>query len=344
MGAWSWIWRALGVRQLWRVRSARRFSTGLVRGFYVAHAVGALFRLGVWPLLRDAEGVDIASLAAERGWEGDLLQAVCDYLYGLGVLDRVDGRYRLSTYGRTVDELALGGVLSTAAYEPLFHHLVPSIRDGIRPAGNARLSDLVAIGSGLSARLLAFPLMAELVEETHARRVLDLACGDGTFLSFLCQRNAGLEAIGVDLSQEAIAAGRQHLVEAGLKARVQLVCADMLEIDRLPLPWDDVQMITCIYALHELLENEDRLVDLLARIRQRFPAATLAICEVIRHRPEELRRHRGGLLEIQLVHDVSGQQLATRSQWLEMLRQGGYGSVEERYLGFIRTAFFIARP
>jgi hypothetical protein len=66
----------------------------------------------------------------------------------------------------------------------------------------------------------------------------------------------------------------------------------------------------------------------------------LIICEVIRHSPEELRRKPGGLMEIQLFHDLSNQSLMSRAEWQAVFQQANFQNIHEDYLDFARTAIY----
>jgi len=95
-------------------------------------------------------------------------------------------------------------------------------------------------------------LLPRVLERFGARpkRVLDLACGEGTFAVELARR--GCRVIGVDLSPEMLELARKRAKEAGVE--VCFIHQDMREL-RLDERFD---LVTCWYdSLNYLLEYED---------------------------------------------------------------------------------------
>ncbi|HEY63316.1 MAG TPA: methyltransferase domain-containing protein [Caldilineae bacterium] len=345
MSALYWLLRQLGLRHIVRLNKAKRLSDRFIRGFYVTHALLGLASVGFLQELGDQGSVDLAEFASREGIDLEILTPLCEYLYGLKILRWEGQRYALDTTGELISDMLMGALLSVQAYANILYHLEPLLRGQEHYGSEVRRRPrLVAEGSGLSAQLLAFPLVASLLRKKGSRHVLDLACGDGTFLEVLCSHDDRITGYGLDIAPEAIELGRRRLATRGLEDRIHLFVADMFRIDEITYPLPEIDAITCIYALHEFLtENGEQVVELLRKLRGRFPQTPLIVCEVIRHSPDELRRKPGGLLEIQLVHALSGQRLGTRQEWREIFRRAGFTEMEERYLGFVRTDIFTVR-
>jgi ubiquinone/menaquinone biosynthesis C-methylase UbiE len=293
--------------------------------------------------LASGKAVDVASFAKREGLDSSILQALCDYGYELGYLDRTDGGYTLSDDGAMVDHVLKGALLSVHAYGEIFANLEPLLRGQMAYGEDVhRRSKYVAIGSGYSAKLLAIPAVTKLLLEKHRTRILDLACGDAAFLINMCTSSPQFSGYGVDIAPEAIEAGNRMLAHLGLQERVHLVVADMFAMDTSFQDVGQVDATTCIYALHEFLSDDNqRLLELLRKYRGRFPGVPLVVCEVIRHSPQELRQKPGGVMEIQLLHALSNQRLATRAEWHDIFRQAGFRSITENYMDFARTAVFV---
>ena len=118
--------------------------------------------------------------------------------------------------------------------------------------------------------------------------VLDLACGDGGLADFLLPR--GLEYLGVDASEEMVAAARRRL---GNRARI--LRADLNDFE----PAEPVAATTCFRAIYY------------ARDRR------------------ELFRRVAGYSERKLVFDLNPRQYALR-EVREELRAAGFDSLELR--------------
>jgi SAM-dependent methyltransferase len=81
---------------------------------------------------------------------------------------------------------------------------------------------------------------------TGRARVLDLGCGDGTWLLRALQLHPGLTATGVDLSDHGFAATRAHATQAGVADRLLLQCADAREY----APTERFDAVLCVGAAH----------------------------------------------------------------------------------------------
>jgi ubiquinone/menaquinone biosynthesis C-methylase UbiE len=91
------------------------------------------------------------------------------------------------------------------------------------------------------------PLSAYLRDRpVRGRRLLDVGCGTGRFLTFVKDNWPRLEVTGLDLSKAYLDAARRNLLEF---SRVQLVEG---AAEAMPLPDSHFDVVTCTYLLHEL--------------------------------------------------------------------------------------------
>lgn len=333
--------RVLGWGALRNMGRIRRLNQGTIRGYYTTQAMIALIEVGLLQALMEQARVDVRAFAERNHYEYRTLQSLCDYLYAQKLLDRSGTEHWLDTDGKVLAEQMIGAFDLVHAYRDVFDNLAPMVRrEKCYGADIQRDSKLVARGSGGVGRSFAFPLMAAEIERRGLTKVLDLGCGDATFLTALCKSHPQVSARGVDIAPEAIELGNRRLAEAGLSNRVQLFVGDIFDAPSLSRQAGDVQVATSVYVIHEF---QDKIVTVLQRLREALPGVPLLFCEVIRHSPEELREKPGAIMEIQLFHELSNQRLYTRSEWREMFAAGGYSNVEETYLDFARTALFFAR-
>ncbi len=334
----------LGASQSAKLRKSKQLNAETIRGHYATQVLVALIDVGFMDELTSGKAVSAAAFAQREGLDESVLQALCDYAYELEYLDQSSGGYTLSDKGKLVDQVLKGALLSVLAYADIFANLEPLLRrEKVYGQDVKRQSKYVAVGSGLSARLLAIPAVSKLLLDAKRTRILDLACGDAAFLINMCTSEPRFTGYGVDIAPEAIAEGNEALARYGLQGRVNLLVADMFAMDDSFPAAAKVDATTCIYALHEFLSDDNqRLLELLRKYRSRFASVPLYVCEVIRHTPEELRNKPGGVMEIQLLHTLSNQRLATRAEWHDIFRRAGFGAVKETYMDFARTAVFVA--
>jgi 2-polyprenyl-3-methyl-5-hydroxy-6-metoxy-1,4-benzoquinol methylase len=88
------------------------------------------------------------------------------------------------------------------------------------------------------------------------RRLLDVGCGDGSFTAALKEAGCFVEASGVEIAAEAVAAAQQK----GIKA-------SQLDIEKFPLPFDDgcFDVVYCGEVIEHVF-NPDFLLDELYRV------------------------------------------------------------------------------
>jgi cyclopropane fatty-acyl-phospholipid synthase-like methyltransferase len=190
--------------------------------------------------------------------------------------------------------------------------------------------------------LLFFPMVNDIIIANGYKRVLDLGCGDGTFLRTLCGLNPTVECYGIDLAPEAVAEGNRVLKETGLESRVHLTALDISKIEQAPLPAIDAA--TVFFVLHELLFfGEDVLLKFLRNFRRLFPNAPLIAFEAVRPSLEELHRHPGISVYYFLYHDLTQQKPVDAVAWNRLFRAAGFESIEERQLDFAKAAIYILK-
>jgi SAM-dependent methyltransferase len=186
-----------------------------------------------------------------------------------------------------------------------------------------------------------FPLVADVVRRNGFKSVLDLGCGEGTFLRSLCQGDPEVRAYGVDLAPDAIAEGMELAKAAGLEGRVQLFVEDITNPQALSSHVKHIDMATVFFVLHEVLfRGADATIELLQSFRRAFPGVPLVVFEVLRPTPEEMRKRPGMAIQYVLQHDLSHQKLVGREEWRELFRKAGFSRIDERLLQFSRTAMF----
>jgi cyclopropane fatty-acyl-phospholipid synthase-like methyltransferase len=259
------------------------------------------------------------------------------------MFEREAARYSLSEKGRSIVEVMRGWLEVCYGYDEVFHSLGPLLRkERVYGRDLYRRSDFVARGSGEMENLLFFPMANDIIQANGYKRVLDLGCGDGTFLRTLCGLNSTVECFGIDLAPSAVEEGNRQLEEAGLRDRVRLMALDISKIDQAGLPAIDAA--TVFFVLHELLYfGEDVLLNFLKDFRRLFPGAPLIAFEALRPSAEELRRHPGISVYYFLYHDLTQQKPVDAQTWKELFRKAGFESIEERQLDFAKAAIYILK-
>jgi SAM-dependent methyltransferase len=106
----------------------------------------------------------------------------------------------------------------------------------------------------------------------HGGTVIDLGCGSGRLLARLAHARPDARIIGLDLSAPMLETGRQLLEREGV-ANVELRNGDITKFDA-DIP-DDVDVISCNFALHQLPDTSlvSQTLSAIARARERTGCA-----------------------------------------------------------------------
>jgi SAM-dependent methyltransferase len=330
------------------LRLQKTYRTGwdeLFRGYLETTAMHALLNVGLIDEMQKKTSVDLGEFAASADLEMRVLQPVCDALYCVGMFDHNGAGYSLSEKGRSVVEVMRGWMEVCYGYSEVFHSLEPLLRkQKVYGRDFYRRSDFVARGSGEMENLLFFPLANDIIMAHGYKRVLDLGCGDGTFLRHLCELNPEVECFGIDLAPAAIEEGARVLREKGLDSRIRLFALDISKIEEVSGVLPDIDAATVFFVLHELLYfGEDVLLNFLQNFRRLFPRTPLIAFEAVRPPLEELRRHPGVSVYYFLYHDLTQQKPVDAAAWKQLFRKAGFASIEERSLDFARAAIYILK-
>lgn len=338
--------RVVGLGPMLRLFRAHRLGwTSTIRGFYTTRMMQALFNVGFFDEMQQKGSVRVGSFAASYDLDAEILQSLCDSLLALRILKREGLDYSLDSKGRVLAEVARGWFDGVYGYEEIYHSLEAMLRKEKAYGREVqRRPDFVAKGSGEMEKRIYFPLAIDVINRGDYRKVLDLGCGDGTFLMELCRSNPEVTGYGIDIAPEAIADGREITRAAGLEGRIHLFVEDVGKVGEIPEELRGMDVATTFFVLHEILfSGADPVIQLLQGYRRVFPDVPLMVFEVIRPTPDDMRKRPGMAVEYLLQHDLSHQKLVTREEWRELFRAAGFTSIEERYLGFARTSIFTLR-
>lgn len=346
--AWNAV-QLLGVDKLRRMRKASSAGwESLISAHFMTRVIQTLYHVGFLDALQKQSSVDALEFAQQHDLDGPLLAGLCDALYERGFLSKQGSRYELDAGGRFLVEtdLVRGWFDLVYGYEPVLNRMEDLLtRKSTYGREVVRDGRHVAIGSGFASMDFYFPLVADFVRRAEHKKVLDMGCGDATFLAYLCEQIPGLQGVGVDLTPDAIAAGKELLAARGLQDRISLHVGDAMEIGRLKTQLEGVDAATTFFVLHELCDTHDnpRAVQFLRAFRETLPGVPFYVIETIRPSPEELHRRPGMAVEYFLFHDLSLQKPIGREAWKKAFGDAGFEHLHEDYIDFARSAIFTAR-
>lgn len=335
--------RLFGPSYMLKLRRAYRQGwNDLLRGSLATRAMQALLNVGFLDELVDKGSAEAGQFAREHNLDETILRGLCEALFSVGLFTRTGDRFALEPEGKLLMEKFRGWLELSYGYEEVFHRLECLLKKEIVYGKDIyRRSDFVAKGSGEMEQHFYFPLANEIIVEKGYKNVLDLGCGDATFLRRLCKLNDKVNCFGIDLAPEAVEDGRKLAIREGLQDRINLYAADISTIKEFSGPLKTVDAATTFFVLHELMyDSEQRVIDFLKDFRRIFPNVPLIIFEPIRPTPEEARARPGVGIYYFLFHDMSHQKTVGSDVWKRVFKAAGFNSVEERYLSVSRTSIF----
>ena len=204
--------------------------------FFDSVTLFALFEAGVFRLLSDGPKT-LHALHEKIGGNEDTLRATCDAAVALKLLSLRDGRYcasepLLDSLGRADSPAYLGEWVAFlhALAGPLLQ-LGDSIRTGSIPG--ALFEDMS--GDNVPAKRMTQAMdayarsrgieIADRLDFSQTRRLLDLGCGPGTYSIAIVERNPQVQATLLDLPGP-IAEARRLAASRGMEGRLEFIAID----------------------------------------------------------------------------------------------------------------------
>ncbi len=229
-----------------RLRHGRRFGETLA-----AVARASLLRTGIRQGLFEAlrEPRSPAGLAERLGLAHDLVESWLRAAHAQGLLERrADARggstYHLDGYVRWLldapEASALHAVLDQAvlSYAPVLERLPALMKGAERPEyGSAEEAVRVAAASRLLEHR-ALEALARVPGVRKARRVLDVGCGQGSYLAGFLTRYRDAHGLGIELDPLVAEEARRSLAEAEVSRRGEIRVGDFMTLDLPGGHWD----------------------------------------------------------------------------------------------------------
>ena len=308
-----------------------------LRGRFLVPVISTLAELGLLPRMREASfTVDDFDQFSNR----KTLAALFRYLESLALLqsDPGTGRFTVTRLGSTVFRRS-GAFLLLNSYRDYFDRLEDLLTaEEDKPVATVDRAQNV-LGSGSLHRRKFFPAALDLLDREDWRNLVDLGCGDGTFLSLARERNPSARLFGVDLSPIAVSEADRHLAAIGFQS---VVCSaqDVAGWSAM-VPEAGSTVIAMWFVLHEFVAGDtDVALRFFRNLHAALPRARVVLGEIVAIAPEDLAdsRHESIAPEFLLFHSLSGQGVLTWPQFLALRREFPYRVVHESRIDEVRVA------
>jgi SAM-dependent methyltransferase len=226
----------------------------LAEGYFLALIVYQLHRGGVLGSL--VPGRAVPEIAAERGYDAELLRALLEFVHQRSdVLER-DGRdrYRLNPEYAPYARFAFHLDKLIGAYGPAVQRLEESL---CSPGLGAALVDQGALADAFDAAGAAgTEAQVAILRDWRVGPLVDLGCGPGALLVELASGAPGFIGWGIDASAQMCAAASKRVAEAGLDGVVKIIHGDAREVaQHLGDDVDRVSALHCRSLMNELFRR-----------------------------------------------------------------------------------------
>jgi 2-ketoarginine methyltransferase len=305
-----------------------------IRFFALAQALHAFLQTGAQGFLKKAGTADVSELSGALGLDVERTQGLMQYLANEEYVNIVGGTVALTVRGAQLDKFEPWYSLLVGGYATSLDQLMACLRDGQRYATRDGAS--VGAGSCGISRHDALPMTRQLLAEIEGRyeTLVDIGCGDGTYLAELCSTLPGVTGLGFDPEAASVRSATEHANALGVGDRVtfRVSSAQSLrgEIARLT----DCCFVVA-FVLQEVLEQSGRqaAVDLLSNL---VSAEHRRYCVVIEvdHRPgdTDVMNTPLGLAYYNpyyLLHQITEQRLEPAAFWYTMFEDAGVHPISE---------------
>lgn len=221
----------------------------------------------------------------------------------------------------------------------MFGNLPAIISD--EPGRQSRIrrdSRAISVACRSIARTFFDPPLEEILRDVRFRKIADLGCGSGDRLVQIASDRSEVDAIGIDISDGAIAVAKEAVADAELLDRVMLIHDD---IRRLTLrdEYEDVDLVTCFLMGHDFWPA-DEAVRILRELKVAFPSVTnLILGDTCRSTGLTGADYPMFSLGFETVHALMDQYLPTLEEWESVLAAGGWRLADQRMIDLPAFSF-----
>ena len=320
-------------------RENRNRIISLLRGQAACQTIAALAETGIAESML-GESFSVKDFTAVKNPQ--VLCSSFKYLHSLDLLEPSDqnGRYRLTKAGRSVFKRA-GGFLLLSSYNPYFVNLGNLLMcDEIAPTVDRRRN---VLGSGSLHSKKFFPCVWEELGNNPPAVLIDLGCGDGTFLELTCREWPNVTVVASDMSPLAVQFAVSRLEKIGRPAGAGIVeNAGSVEswVSQLPdaLKSASPCVVSIWFVAHEFSDgNPETIVEFFRRVRTSLPCAHIVLAEIVAIPPNVLAsNHEISIMpEFLFFHELSHQGVLSWETWQRIRCQIPYEVSAERQFDLV---------
>ncbi len=228
-----------------------------IRGIALSHAIYAALEVGLIDQIAREPRISVAELALRCGLASQRVRALMFYFQNEGLVE-IDPAAHVSLTPAGTELLSVRPwyQLLVGGYSATFGQLSKTLRDQSLYATRDGAS--VAVGSCGISQFDALPMVRQLLLHLSSplATLVDIGCGDGSFLGELARDMPGLQAIGIEPDAAAREAFRNTVDELRLTNLISIPggATDLPDLT----PYSTPRCLMTAFVLQEVLEQEGR--------------------------------------------------------------------------------------
>ena len=299
-----------------------------IRGFVLAQALFHFMDQGIQAAIGSSNSFKVNELAESLKLNERRLFGFLQYLANEGFVELDNESVRLTSKGRGIADFFPWYKLLVGGYAQTFQQLAAALKAGSPYA--TRDSSNVGVGSCGISQHDALPMTRRLLSRIKGdwHTVVDLGCGDGSYLVDLCRSIPGIRGLGFDSEPASVEIARRAAVEYGIADRLEIRLSRATALPDLSLEAGPFCFITA-FVLQEILEQSGRsaVLEMLRSTFDRYPDSHWIVIEVD-HRPQDpsVMSKSLGLAYYNpyyLIHYFTEQRLASVQFWEQLYSEAG---------------------
>lgn len=303
-------------------------------------------KLDLWVELQEEKSLE-QLLTDHPDWDRVLLDHWLEQAYILSLLDKKGSAYRATKLGKAVETYRRQGL--EAMYQEFIVHwnwcfagLPELITKRVSKAhlGSEMEEELISRAS-LASEMFAWPVLMDKCKREKWHSVLDVGCGEGTYLHNLVETFPEIQAVGIEINPKV--ALRALSQAAKYHGRLRIICADALELDANLGKFDVCLLNNNIYYFS--VEQRGRLVNNIKQLLN--PGGQIAILTALRESDYTARIFRThipqNLMSFFLAchHGFNG--LPRAEEIVELLKSAGLEALEVKPLAMQTSYYFFGK-
>jgi 2-ketoarginine methyltransferase len=308
----------------------KRLSAGLqpIRNFVLAQALYHFMDIGIQESIKSSQPVSVSMLATQLNLHENRLRGLLQYLANEGYVVLENNIVHLTIKGKEISDFQPWYKLLIGGYAGTFQQISLVLKSE-GPYAN-RDSANVGVGSCGISQYDALPMTRQLLEKIpiHVETVVDLGCGDGSYLVDLCKLIPNIRGIGLDLDQNSINIAKKAAFQNGIANRVNIEVGSAIELPDFSEETKPLCFITA-FVLQEVLEQSGRssIIDMLTSVFEKYPDSYWVVIEVDNRAEDKAIMAKDlGLAYYNpyyLIHHLTQQRLERLNFWEQLFLEAG---------------------